>query len=111
MSLIFGQRNIKFGWIWILTGILAGAILGMWSFNGPLPSPVGDYSSLPRRFLRLSHISFIALGIINILYGYEIDKFNMKNQKLGSISIIIGAVLMPIILIFSAFYENFKYLS
>ena len=113
MEINIGKKNISFGWVWILVGILVGAILGMWSFNGPFPSPVGDYTSLPRRMLRLAHIAFIALAIINILYGYEIDKLKIKGRikRLGSLLIIFGAILMPIILIISAFYEPFKYLT
>lgn len=108
-----GEKNIRFGWIWMLLGIILGAILGMWSFNGPFPSPLGDYTSLPRRLIRLSHIAFIALSIINILYGYEIDKirFKEKTKKIGSVCMIWGAVLMPILLIVSAFFEPVKYLT
>tara|TARA_Y100000310_G_scaffold329542_1_gene399606 strand:- start:558 stop:953 length:396 start_codon:yes stop_codon:yes gene_type:complete len=108
-----GRKNISFGWIWILFGIIVGAVMGMWSFNGPLASPIGDYISLPRRMLRLSHIAFIALAIINILYGYEIDKTRLKEKlkKLGSNFMIYGAILMPLILLVSVFFENFKYLT
>jgi hypothetical protein len=111
--MIIGKKNISFGWIWILIGIIVGAIMGMWSFNGPLTSPVGDYVSLPRRMLRLSHIAFIALAIINILYGYEIDKTRLKEKlkKLGSNCMIYGGVLMPLVLLVSVFFENFKYLT
>ena len=105
-----GRRNIVFGWFWILFGLLVGAVIGMWSFNGPLVSPLGDYTALPRRMIRLSHIAFIALGIINILYGYGLEKIK-KLRKIGSHSMIWGAVLMPIILITAAFYEPIKYLS
>jgi cytochrome b561 len=108
-----GKRNISFGWVWILAGLIAGAIMGMWSFNGPMPSPVGDYTSLPRRLLRLSHIAFIALAIINILYGYEIDKIQLKNKlkRIGSLCMISGAILMPTFLIAAVFFEPFKYLT
>jgi len=108
-----GKRNISFGWIWILVGLLVGAIMGMWSFNGPMPSPVGDYTSLPRRMLRLSHIAFIALAIINILYGYEIDKIKIKDKlkRICSKCMIYGAVLMPIVLIAAVFFEPLKYLT
>jgi hypothetical protein len=113
MDLNIGKRNISFGWFWILVGVLLGAVMGMWSFNGPLPSPLGDYTSLPRRLFRLSHIAFIALAVINILYGYEIDKLMLKERvkKLGSATLIYGAVLMPILLISAAFYEPIKYLT
>ena len=87
--------------------------MGMWSFNGPFISPVGDYVSLPRRMLRLSHIAFIALAIINILYGYEIDKVKLKERykRLGSNCMMYGAILMPLILLSSVFIESFKYLT
>lgn len=108
-----GKKNISFGWIWILAGLIVGAIMGAWSFNGPMPSPVGDYTSLPRRMLRLSHIAFIALAIINILYGYEIDKIQLKNKlkSVGSMCMIYGAILMPIFLIAAVFFEPLKYLT
>jgi len=111
MEVNIGKRNISFGWIWILVGLIVGAIMGMWSFNGPLASPVGDYTSLPRRMLRLSHIAFIALAMINILYGYEIDKVKLseKLKKMGSNLLIYGAILMPLFLIISIFFEPFKY--
>jgi hypothetical protein len=113
MDLNLGRKNISFGWLWILVGILLGAFMGMFAFNGPLPSPVGDYTSLPRRMLRLSHIAFIALAIINILYGHEIDKLRIRNKlkRLGSRFLIWGAILMPTLLIFAAFFEPAKYLT
>ena len=104
-----GKRNVSFGWFWILVGLVVGAVMGTWAFNGPLPSPVGDYSSLPRRMLRLSHIAFIMLGIINILYGYGLEKIRLR--KVGSVCMIYGAILMPVFLIAAVFFEPLKYLT
>ncbi|MBD3252714.1 hypothetical protein GF386_03220 [Candidatus Pacearchaeota archaeon] len=108
-----GKKNISFGWLWIMIGIIVGAVIGMWSFNGPLASPLGNYTSLARRMIRLSHIAFIALAIINILYGYEIDKTKLKTKlkKIGSWFMIYGTILMPVLLIISAFLESIKYLT
>ena len=87
--------------------------MGLWSFNGPMQSPVGDYTSLPRRLLRLAHIALISLGIINILYGYEIDRIKIKDKlrNVGSKCIIYGTIFMPLVLISAVFFEPLKYLA
>ena len=107
-----GKKNISFGWIWLLIGLVMGAIMGLWSFNGPLPSPVGDYTSLPRRMLRLSHIAFVGLSFLNMLFGYQVDRLVLtrKLKKSSSMLLIGGSVLMPLILFLAVFNEAFKYL-
>lgn len=106
-----GKKNISFGWVWILVGIIVGAIMEMWSFNGPIISPIDNYTSLPRRMLRLAHIAFIGLAITNMLYGYEIDRIQLKNKlkNIGSKCMIYGAILMPIFQIATIFFEPLKY--
>src|SRR3989338_2673297 len=103
--------NIKFGWLWILLGIVSGALLGTFAFNGPIQlSPeLMDYSSLPRRMLRLAHISFIGLGFLNWMYGVTVKILQIRLKKWESTPFIFGAVTMPLFLIVSAFYEPFKY--
>lgn len=110
---IIGNKNVHFGWVWLLFGLLLGAVMGLWSFNGPFASPFGDYTSLPRRMIRLAHIAFIALGMINILYGYQIDKLVVKEKYkiIGSRCLVSGSVLMPIMLIGAAFFEPLKYFT
>ncbi len=109
------RKIIFFGWFWIVTGIIIGAIVSMWAFNGPLtpPSSMEDYAALPRRFLRLSHIAFIALGMINILYGLCYDLANLKKtfKEISSVFLVTGTLLMPLILLFSAFIEKLKLFS
>lgn len=60
--------NRAVGFSSLLIGVISGMILGLWSFGGPLPPPevIGDYGDLPRRFLRLGHIAFFGLGLINL---------------------------------------------
>ncbi len=61
--------NRAIGFTSLLIGVASGMILGLWSFGGPIPVPdaIGDYSALPRRFLRLGHIAFFGLGLINLV--------------------------------------------
>jgi hypothetical protein len=60
--------NRAIGFTSLLIGVASGMVLGLWSFGGPLPVPeaIGDYGDLPRRFLRLGHIAFFGLGLINL---------------------------------------------
>ena len=37
----FGALNIAAGWIFISLGIITGSIMGMYSFDGPFPTPPG----------------------------------------------------------------------
>ncbi len=60
--------NRAIGFTSLLIGVASGMILGLWSFGGPLPVPtaIGEYGDLPRRLLRLGHIAFFGLGLINL---------------------------------------------
>jgi radical SAM superfamily enzyme YgiQ (UPF0313 family) len=65
-----GQTNVRVAW-WMIGGSMAlGAVLGLWSFGGPLPAPPGfrAFDDLPRRLVRLGHIAGIALLALNLLY-------------------------------------------
>ncbi len=106
-----GKLNIKFGWIWILLGIISGMFLGMFAFNGPLvlSDKMMDYASLPRRILRLDHISFLALGFLNIAYGVTASILEIKPPKFLSWLFIWGAIFMSAFLLVTVFYEPFKY--
>ena len=67
--MIPGHINIVFGWAWICVGLILGLVMGM---RAEGEQWLGGYNSLTRRYLRLGHIAFIALSIINILYGREL---------------------------------------
>lgn len=109
----FGQMNIHAGWIFISLGITTGAILGMWSFDGPLPAPNGhkNYADLPRRLNRLAHIACFMLPLINIIYGQYIDESGLSDSLkfLGSLSMVICMIGVPTFLFLASFKPFFKY--
>jgi hypothetical protein len=111
----FGQLNIFAGWIFISLGITTGSILGLWSFNGPFPTPRGhhDYADLPRRLNRLAHIACFMLPIINILYGQYIDlmPLDATTKQLGSWGMVICMVGVPTFLFLASFKPIFKYVE
>jgi amino acid transporter len=109
-----GQRNRLFGWTLFLIGIFYGMAIGLFAFNGPLHvSPeFADYASLPRRFVRFAHIACMALGMVNVQYGHEIDRLALAPRRIrtGAHCMIAAGILMPTILTLAAFQQAFKWL-
>ena len=107
--MIPGQLNIIFGWVWMCFGFIAGMVMGLWAERD---NWLGGYGSLTRRYLRLAHIAFIALSIINILYGKELASVILSDtlKNLGSYLMLFGAVGIPLVCVFAAFWRKTKYL-
>lgn len=109
------SRATVIAWGTILAGALSGMLMGLWSFNGPLPTPewIGDYDSLPRRFLRLAHVAMFALGMLHLLVARQITVAPVGPvlDRIGLWAMAVGNVLMPATLIAAALWEPFKYLT
>ena len=88
-------RNDVFGWIWILAGLLAGLGLGL---HFRREDWLGGYASHPRRLIRLGHVAFIGLGLLNILFASAARGLRLPPAwlALASWSLIVGGVTMPL---------------
>jgi hypothetical protein len=110
-----GKMNIILGWITMVTGILSGAIIGMYAFAGPFPAPKGhkDYADLPRRMVRLGHIALVMLPLINVVYGQFIDSIPVSDslKLFGSWCMIVCMFGVPLFLFMASVYLPFKYLE
>jgi hypothetical protein len=106
--MIIGQINILFGWAWMCFGFIFGMTLGMWAEGEKW---LGGYASLERRYLRLGHVAFIALSIINILYGRELEAVALPVhiKNIGSYLMIFGAAGVPLACISAAFFRKARY--
>ena len=109
------SRATAIAWGSILAGALSGMVMGLWSFDGPFPTPewIGDYDALPRRFLRLAHVAMFALGVLHMMVARQITTTPTRPRldHLGLHAMAAGNVLMPTILIAAAVWEPFKYLT
>jgi len=107
--MIAGEINILFGWAWMCVGFLSGMILGLQAEGKQW---LGGYASLTRRYLRLAHVAFVALSIINILYGKELGTIDLPNhfKNIGSALMIFGAAGVPLACISAAFLRKTRYL-
>lgn len=100
--------NFYFAWIWLLLGLLAGSIIGLF-FHGE--EWLGGYDSWPRRMLRLGHISFFGTGFLNFMLYFSTQS---QGQALlypsASYFLILGAFAMPLICFLSAWHKPFRHL-
>jgi hypothetical protein len=107
------QSNRAVGWMSIALGIATGLVMGLWSFDGPAPTPswLGDYGDTSRRLARLGHIAFIGLGILNILLARELVMSSLgdRGRRLASRAMNLGNVLLPVTLFAAAAWRPAKY--
>jgi len=87
--------NEAFGWIWFVLGMVSGAALGL---GFARPGFLGGYGSWERRLLRLGHISFFGLGLINILFALALPRVALESPwpAVASWALIVGGVTMPL---------------
>ena len=86
--------NEAFGWVWILVGLVSGLALGLGFHRDDW---LGGYGSFRRRLIRLGHVSFLGLGILNILFAIAGPRLALGPGalSLASWSLIVGGVAMP----------------
>lgn len=108
------SRNLAVGWSSLAVGAVTGLVLGLWSFGGPVPLPeaIGAYDALARRLLRLGHIAFFGLGILNIMLSRNIGQWLIPpdRARLALRAMNFGNLFLPVTLIAAAFFEPLKYL-
>lgn len=87
--------NEAFGWVWIVLGFLSGAVLGAGFLREDF---LGGYASERRRLVRLGHISFFGLGVLNVLFAIGSPPRVLEGALLSAASwaLIVGGVLMPL---------------
>ena len=104
--------NRSIGWTCIAAGVGTGLILGLWSFDGPVavPSWIGEYGDTSRRLVRLGHIAFIGLGILNILLGRELPRLALGagGRRLASLAMNFGNIFLPLTLFAAGAYRPLK---
>ena len=108
------DTNVRLGWVSLAVGALSGLVLGLWSFDGPVPTPPGleDYQNLSRRLLRLGHIAFFGLGILNLLLARDLNStaLTFRGKSICSFLMNFGNVALPLSLVMAAFWHPLKYL-
>ena len=101
--------HIVFGFSLMFLGGLSGAAIGL-RFH--LADWAGGYTSFRRRLLRLGHIAFFGLGILNVLFALSVDRYPLATGHLAwaSAGFFVAGLGMPVICLLSAWREPFRHL-
>jgi hypothetical protein len=86
--------NLLVGWISMAGGALSGAVVGLFFYK---ENWMGGYASLRRRMIRLGHISFFGIGILNVLFAVSLAAIAIPPAfgRFASLGFATAAVTMP----------------
>lgn len=98
--------NITAAWTGFLLGVISGAIPGLFFHKTDW---LGGYTSWSRRLIRLAHISFFGIGILNLALGLTTHVLDIT-ATIASALMIVAAATMPTVCYASAFKPVFRHL-
>jgi len=100
--------NLYVAWICFLCGALAGATTGLF-FHGE--DWLGGYTAWRRRMVRLGHISFFGIGLLNLAFVLTAESQGLTSGlELPAYLLILGAVAMPAVCYLAAIRDRFRHL-
>ena len=100
--------NFYVGWIAILAGLLAGAAIGMFFHRD---NWLDGYASWRRRMLRLTHISMVGTGLLNLAFALSLQCAPVRSPAgTSSVLFVVGAVSMPLVCGLSAWRKPMRQL-
>ena len=101
--------SLMAGWYGFLGGVLSGAVMGLLFHREDW---LGGYGSRTRRMVRLGHISFFGIGLINLFYALSLDPLGVPPDagRIGSVSLLVALVTMPTCCFLCAWRKPFRHL-
>ena len=100
--------NLYAAWIGFLLGALAGATAGLFFDR---ENWLGGYADWRRRMVRLGHISFFGIGLLNLGFYLTVEAVGIQEGiRIPAILLMVGAVAMPLVCYLSAYRKGFRHL-
>jgi hypothetical protein len=102
------MTNVYAAWIGFFLGCLAGTVPGLFFHRTDW---LGGYASWRRRMIRLAHIAFFGLGLLNLSFALTASTLGFEaGLQSPSALLIAGAVTMPLVCYLSAWKQDFRHL-
>lgn len=101
------QWNLWAGWTGMIFGLVSGALIGLKFHEEGF---AGGYASFRRRMLRIGHLAFFGLGIINVLFALTLTSSGviLSYPALASASLAAAVFLMPVVCFLTAWKKPFR---
>jgi len=103
------RLHLLIGWTSTVAGALSGAAIGLFFHKDDW---LGGYGSLRRRMVRLGHIAFFGLGILNVLFALSIAArpLSALHTPIASVGFWLAAVTMPACCFLTAWRPGLRHL-
>jgi hypothetical protein len=99
--------HIQLAWIGVLLGGVVGAVSGLFFHREQW---LGGYDAWPRRMVRLGHISFFGLAILNFGFALSLKFLDINNEVIiPSRLFILATITMPLMCFLSAYKSFFQH--
>ena len=107
---MIARLNLLAGWAGFLAGVAAGAVPGL--FFGK-EGWLGGYGSWRRRLVRLAHVAFFGLGILNVLFALSCTALGLAETpalRWSSALLLAGAISLPATCYLAAWRQPLRHL-
>ena len=103
------QWNLWAGWTGMMFGLVSGAVIGLRFHREDF---AGGYASFPRRMLRIGHLAFFGLGIINVVFALTLTSSGvvLSYPAVASASLAAAVFLMPTVCFLTAWKKPFRHI-
>ena len=99
--------NIFAAWVSILCGVVMGVVMGL---RFDREHWLGGYGSWPRRLIRLGHIAFFGIGLINLAYAATVKYLEWSRPpEICSLLLAAACALMPGMCFAAAFDRRWRH--
>ena len=88
-----GDANILAAWLGILAGVLVGIVPGLFFHREDW---LGGYASWARRLMRLGHVSFFGIALLNLAFAWTVHNPGWRPESsVPAAALAIAQGLMP----------------
>lgn len=101
------RLNLIAGWASMIAGALSGAGIGLFFHDDRW---LGGYQSFRRRLIRLGHIAFFGLGILNVLFALSVLAVPIPHARFASAAFLVAVIAMPACCFLAAWRGGLRHL-